>query len=118
MSERIAIAKSYEKALFAGRMEQVGSYFTDDVVYWGTGPIVGGLSWTGSACGLGTSGTGSFDPGDPAPGAFFYFVVVGQNASGEGSYGQAFDGVTATERPQGVGVGACPMPQDLTGSCP
>lgn len=91
---------------------------SDDVVYWGTGPIVGGLSWTGSACGLGTSGTGSFDPGDPAPGAFFYFVVVGQNASGEGSYGQAFDGVTATERPQGVGVGACPMPQDLTGNCP
>jgi ketosteroid isomerase-like protein len=49
MSERIAIAKSYEKALFAGRMEQVGSYFTDDVVYWVAGrPPLGG-EWRGRA---------------------------------------------------------------------
>ena len=43
MTERLAIAQAYEKALFAGRMEEVGRYFTDDVRYWvaGTKPIGG-----------------------------------------------------------------------------
>ena len=37
MSERMKIAKAYEAALFAGKREEVGSYFTDDVVYWVAG---------------------------------------------------------------------------------
>ena len=49
MSERIAIAKSYETALFAGCIEEVGRYFTDDVVYWVAGrPPLGG-EWRGRA---------------------------------------------------------------------
>ena len=47
MSGRMEIAKAYEKALFAGKRDEVGSYFTDDVVYWVAGqPRIGG-EWRG-----------------------------------------------------------------------
>lgn len=47
MTERMKIARAYEQALFAGRMDEVGSYFTDDVVYWVAGaPPIGG-EWRG-----------------------------------------------------------------------
>ena len=47
MSERKQVAKGYEKALFAGKMEEVASYFTDDIVYWVAGaPPIGG-EWRG-----------------------------------------------------------------------
>jgi ketosteroid isomerase-like protein len=43
------VARAYEKALFAGKMEEVGSYFTDDIVYWVAGtPPIGG-EWRGKA---------------------------------------------------------------------
>lgn len=49
MSERLQIAKAYEAALFAGRMDEVGGYLTDDVVYWVAGaPPLGG-EWRGRA---------------------------------------------------------------------
>lgn len=86
----------------------------DHAAYWGEGPIAGGVVWTQAACGIGNTGGGSFDPGDPAPGSFFYFVVVGQNGAKEGSYGAASSG----ERPEAIGIGACDKPRDLTGSCP
>jgi ketosteroid isomerase-like protein len=45
----MTIAKAYEKALFAGNMDEVGGYFTDDVVYWVAGvPPLGG-EWRGRA---------------------------------------------------------------------
>lgn len=47
MSQRMAVARAYEKALFAGRMDEVASYFTDDIVYWVAGaPPLGG-EWRG-----------------------------------------------------------------------
>jgi len=47
MTDRLAIARGYEKALFAGKMDEVASYFTDDIVYWVAGaPPVGG-EWRG-----------------------------------------------------------------------
>ena len=47
MTERMRIAKAYEAALFAGRMDEVGAYFTDDISYWVAGaPPIGG-SWQG-----------------------------------------------------------------------
>ena len=47
MSRRMEIAKAYEKALFAGKRDAVGSYFTDDIVYWVAGqPRIGG-EWRG-----------------------------------------------------------------------
>jgi len=43
------VAKAYEKALFAGKRDEVGSYFTDDIVYWVAGqPRIGG-EWRGRA---------------------------------------------------------------------
>ena len=49
MTEQMRIAKAYEAALFAGRMDEVGSYFTDDIVYWVAGaPPLGG-EWKGRA---------------------------------------------------------------------
>jgi len=87
---------------------------TDHVVYWGTGPIAGALAWTRSACGRGTDGTTSFDPGNPAPGGFTYFVIVGQDAAHEGSYGRSSSGV---ERPEAIGVGTCDRPRAIGVSC-
>ena len=47
MSQRMEIAKAYEKALFAGDRAAVGARFTDDVVYWVAGvPRIGG-EWRG-----------------------------------------------------------------------
>jgi ketosteroid isomerase-like protein len=47
MIDRLAIARAYEKALFAGNMQEVASYFTDDVAYWVAGtPPIGG-EWRG-----------------------------------------------------------------------
>jgi ketosteroid isomerase-like protein len=47
MTERMRIARAYEAALFAGRMDEVASYFTEDVVYWVAGaPPLGG-TWRG-----------------------------------------------------------------------
>ncbi len=47
MTDRLAIAKRYEAALFAGRMDEVKSYFTDDAIYWVMGaPPLGG-EWHG-----------------------------------------------------------------------
>jgi ketosteroid isomerase-like protein len=47
MTDRLAIAHAYEKALFAGRMDEVGACFTDDIVYWIAGdPPLGG-EWHG-----------------------------------------------------------------------
>jgi ketosteroid isomerase-like protein len=49
MSQRMEIAQAYERALFAGRMDEVGRLFTDDVVYWVAGaPPIGG-EWHGRA---------------------------------------------------------------------
>jgi hypothetical protein len=90
----------------------------DHAVYWGTGPIVGAPSWAQSVCALGTTGQASFDPGDPAPGEFLYFVIVGQNAAEEGSYGTGHDGVSSIERPEALGIGACDKPQVPNGTCP
>ena len=48
-SPRMAVAREYERALFAGDMEAVGRCFTDDVVYWIAGaPPIGG-EWHGRA---------------------------------------------------------------------
>ncbi len=49
MTERQRIARAYEAAMFAGRMDEVASYFTDDIEYWVAGdPPIGG-TWTGKA---------------------------------------------------------------------
>ncbi len=81
-----------------------------ETIYRGASPISGALNWTTSYCNVGSS----FDPGNPSPGAYHYFVIVGQNGISEGSYGKDSSG---TERPEASGVGSCDLPQSL-GSCP
>ena len=89
---------------------------TDHGAYWGAGPVAdSGPAWTGSACGLGTSGGGTFDPGATPPSGWLYLVIVGHDAVNEGSYGVESRG---TERPESVAVGACDRPQFLGGDCP
>jgi len=87
---------------------------TDHSVFWGQSPISGNLSWTNGVCGLGTSGTASFDPGNPNPNSFFYFVIVGNNGAVEGSYGKNSSSV---ERPEATGISGCDFPQDLLDTC-
>jgi outer membrane protein assembly factor BamB len=86
----------------------------DHWIYWGAGPITDSVKWIDSACGLGTDAIASFDPGTPAVGTFFYFVIVGQGDRHEGSYGRSSAGV---ERPEATGVGICDRPQALALSC-
>ncbi len=47
MSDRMQLARGYEKALFAGDREGVGRRFTDDVVYWVAGATPIGGEWRG-----------------------------------------------------------------------
>ena len=88
---------------------------TGHAIYWGTSPIAGALAWTNAACGVGSTGVAGFDPGTPPVGQFYYFVIVGQSAAEEGSYGRDSAGA---ERPEAQGVGACDRPQLQTLICP
>jgi ketosteroid isomerase-like protein len=47
MSERMRVAKAYEAALFAGRMDEVGRCMNDDVTYWVAGHSPIGGEWRG-----------------------------------------------------------------------
>ena len=82
----------------------------DHVIVWGTSPMFLDVSWTGIACSCGNSGSTSFNPGPVPPGAFVYFVVVGQDARNEGSYGRDSAG---RERNEAVGLGSCDRPRYL-----
>ena len=115
-------AKNMTVAIGAGNILQI-SYTpacgaTDHVLYWGSaGPGMigpGGLTWTSAACGLGTSGAAGIPLGNPPVGQAFYFVMVGQNGSVEGSYGQAS---TGAEKPEATFPAICAKPQLLGGGC-
>ncbi len=88
---------------------------TSNAANWGQGPISGALSWTGSQCSLGISGSATITPPALSAGQWDYFVIVGQDSVHEGSYGKSSAGA---ERPQAAsGVGSCEKPQQLNGSC-
>ena len=88
---------------------------TNHAIYRGVSPILGSLYFNDVACFVGTEGYATFDPGDPPPGEFFYFVVVGQNYAHEGSYGQDSYGA---ERPEAAGFGECDRSQVIAMACP
>ena len=88
---------------------------TNHAIYRGLSPILGSLDFNDVACFVGTEGYATLDPGDPGPGQFFYFVVVGQNYAHEGSYGQDSFGA---ERPEAAGFGECDRPQVMATACP
>ncbi|HJQ99111.1 MAG TPA: DUF5060 domain-containing protein [Candidatus Polarisedimenticolaceae bacterium] len=76
------------------------------------GPLSGVASYTytGQVCGIGTSGTATFNPGAGNR----YWIVAGTTASAEGSYGTSSSG---TERPEAIGLAACDLPQGPSPGC-
>lgn len=87
-----------------------------DTIYWGTwNAQFPGIYWSSSLCIPDASTSATFAPGDPAPGTFIYFVVVGNNKAAEGSYGRDSDG---NERQTGPPSPDCSFPQDLSDGCP
>jgi len=76
-----------------------------------SGPLSGVASYAyaAAACGIGASGSASFDPG--ASSAFF--LVVGDDGALEGSYGAA----TAGPRPEDVGTPVCDLPRAAVAGC-
>jgi subtilisin-like proprotein convertase family protein len=84
---------------------------TDHAAYSGDLAAVAGTPWDAVACGLGASGSASFDPGAGDR----FFVVVGQGGGVEGSYGRDGAGV---ERAEATGLGACDVAQSLAATCP
>jgi plastocyanin len=85
---------------------------TSHAIYFGVGPIVGAPNWRQSLC-ADASGTHVADLANPV--GLQYFVVVGQDASAEGSYGKNSQGL---ERPEAVEVGECDLPQVVSTVCP
>lgn len=86
---------------------------TGHIIHYGNLANVGSYAWAGAACGLDASGTAVFTP-DPAVGQSIFWVIVGNNAAFEGSYGVNAAG---TERPRSTAVRACDLPQSLASVC-
>jgi hypothetical protein len=85
---------------------------TDHTLYSGNLATLrgSGISWNQRDCFVGTSGNAVVNVGSGS----VYFVVVANDGTIEGSYGQS----TAGERPPaGAGAG-CQYTQDLSGPCP
>ena len=86
---------------------------TSHAIYFGEGALAPlGPQWRDSVC-TDVSGSTTVDIGNPS--SLQYFVVVGQTASAEGTYGKETGNV---ERPEAVKVGICDVPQVLATTCP
>ncbi len=81
---------------------------TDHVVHFGPLAQVASYGWSGAECHVGVSGSATFNPGAES----FFFVVVGDDGSAEGSYGRDSAG---SERPEDTATPGCEYPQDLAG---
>lgn len=81
----------------------------DNNIYYGPLSLVSTLGFTGEVCDVGIAGTAAFNPGTGS----YFFLVVGNQALVEGSYGRD-DG--SVERSPFVG-NACGEAQDLSASC-
>lgn len=87
---------------------------TDNNIYYGDLALVSTHTWSGEVCGVGTGG--SFANFDPGSGSYF-FVVVGNKSSDEGSYGQDRDtGGAENERPD-FALNICSVTQDISNTC-
>ncbi len=82
----------------------------DHTIYYGDLSQVATMSFSGQACSLGTSAAATFNPGSGS----FFWVIVGNDAVVEGSYGKNSSGV---ERPEDSGLTTCQVPQNLTAPC-
>jgi len=86
---------------------------TGHVIHYGNLTGVKTYGWTHAECGLDVSGSALFTP-DPAAGDSIFWVIVGNNPSFEGSYGQTGLGV---ERPPTAATIACPRTQSRATVC-
>jgi hypothetical protein len=86
---------------------------TDHTVYAGSLATLqsSGISWSSRFCNKGTTGSLSFDTGSSNA----YFVVVANDGTQEGSYGQSS---TPAERPAAGAGSPCSYTQNLAGTCP
>ena len=86
---------------------------TAHAIYYGEGALAPlGPQWRDSIC---TDTSGSTTVALSNPSGLQYFVVVGQTASAEGSYGKQTGNV---ERPEAIKVGLCDVAQQIATSCP
>lgn len=95
-----------------------GCETTDSSLFYGPLGQVATYGWTGESCaiGIGDGTPATQHTFDPGAGSYF-FVVVGNDGSDEGSYGLALDGGGASsERPPFAG-NACGTVQMLTDRC-
>lgn len=84
---------------------------TNNTIEYGPLASLPSYGYSGQVCNIGNTGSGSFAL--PASGSYF-FLVVGHDASKEGSYGKRKNG---TERPEDTTIMTCPFPQDLVHRC-
>ena len=82
----------------------------DHTIYRGSLGSVSGYGLSDAECNVGTSGTASFTPGA----GDWFFMIVGNNGSSEGSYGTDSYGA---ERPADLETTSCDIPQDLASTC-
>jgi len=87
-----------------------GDCATDNTIYYGNLGNVSSYNYSGSVCNIGTSGNVSFELGA----GNWFWVIVSNNGTKEGSYGKNSNG---GERPEAIGIGTCDYPQDLTNTC-
>jgi len=87
-----------------------GSCAADNTIYYGQLSSVSNYGYSGAICNIGTSGSASFTLGE----GDWFWVIVSNNGSKEGSYGKSSNGV---ERPEAIGIGNCDYPQDLMNTC-
>jgi hypothetical protein len=83
----------------------------DNTIEYGPIASLPAYGYTGQVCGIGNSGTTSFQ----VPNGSF-FLVVASSGGKEGSYGRRRQAGTYTERPEDVGS-MCVLPQDLGNRC-
>jgi hypothetical protein len=87
---------------------------TGHTVHYGRLADIATYGWAAADCAIGIGGSGSFIP-IPAAGENLFWVVVGNNASWEGSYGADSAGI---ERPPDtINAGACFRQQSLATVC-
>jgi hypothetical protein len=83
---------------------------TDNTIEYGLLENVAAYTYSGQECGIGTTGTYQWT----YPADNLFFLVVGNNATVEGSYGLGSNGA---ERPEDSTSVICPIPQELADRC-
>ena len=83
---------------------------SDHTIHWGPLALVRLYTYTGSVCGLGASGSASFNPGASS----VFFLMSGKEGSFEGSYGENGQGA---ERPADTRAVPCTVPKNTNATC-